>query len=310
MCSFPDPVASAAPRQARPPRRAPVAMVRYPSERVPIDYREPYAREKAVLLARINKERAAAGRAPVRYDLLAAKVGDDFCVDSAELRFTGHWDTLGRAPYLRWALAGGVDTHAENFASHSRYGAPHREPAESLLMEAHEGFMRERPPDDGHRRTVLDPSWTHVGIGIALIGGEFRMTEEYSRRLATWIEIPGAPVAAGSVARFSASFPRDVRVGLVEIAYEEPPRPITPREIFRRGSYAYPLAVHTLRPLLGPGMTWEGGDRGDFPVTGGRIDIHVPLDHGRGNYYVIAYVGTSETGKKLTPATAALIQGE
>ena len=29
-------------------------------------------------------------------------------------------------------------------------------------------MMAEKPPDDGHRRAILDPLWTHVGIGVAL----------------------------------------------------------------------------------------------------------------------------------------------
>ena len=44
-------------------------------------------------------------------------------------------------------------------------------------------MMAEKPPDDGHRQAILDPLWTHVGIGVALEGGEFRMTEEFTRHV-------------------------------------------------------------------------------------------------------------------------------
>jgi Uncharacterized protein with SCP/PR1 domains len=145
----------------------------------------------------INRERAEHGAPPLAYDLLGAKVGDEFCEVAARDRTTGHWDLAGRAPYLRWALAGGIDHHAQNFAAESRTGFEFTESPAELLLRMHAEFMAEKPPNDGHRRTVLDPIWTHVGIGFALVGGEMRMTEEYSRRVLEWAELPAGPVKAG-----------------------------------------------------------------------------------------------------------------
>ncbi|HKC24603.1 MAG TPA: CAP domain-containing protein, partial [Thermoanaerobaculia bacterium] len=287
------------------------ATVRRGADRDDVAYREPYAKEKARLLARINEERRQAGIGPVAYDLLAAKVGDEFCADQAATRATGHWDTAGRPPHLRWALAGGVDYEAENFASRSRYGYPLKEEIGALILGAHESFMNERPPANGHKETILDPLFTHVGIGAARIGGEFRMTEEFVRRVADWIELPAGPLPAGSRARVAMKLRAPFRAGVVEIAWEAPPRPMTRGEIARRASYSYPPATHTLRPLLGGGMTWEGGGRGDFATTpDGRIELSVPLDHGPGVYYVIAYVGQSVTQRRLSPATGVPVVAE
>ena len=80
----------------------------------------------------------------------------------------GHWDLSGRAPYDRYADAGGVDWSGENFSGTLRRGDPfHADELVGLLLEAHARMMAERPPADGHRRTVLDPDWTHVGFGAA-----------------------------------------------------------------------------------------------------------------------------------------------
>ena len=197
--------------------------------------REPAA--KAALLSRINAERRAAGVPPLKYDLFAARVGDAFCLDAAVTGVSGHWDLAGRAPYLRWALAGGVDYHAENACSYSRIGGGFREDeASSLLLQAHGRMMAERPPDDGHRQTVLDPLWTHVGIGFAAAGGEVRMTEEYSRRLAEWVEMPASPLPPGSVAPFAMRLPAGWNVGVIEVAFERFPKPLTAAETRRRGS--------------------------------------------------------------------------
>ena len=74
---------------------------------------------------------------------------------------------------------------AENSVSWRTTGALFQEPALELALEGEAAMMAEKPPDDGHRRTILDPGVTHVGVGWAQGGGEFRMAEEFmTRRLA------------------------------------------------------------------------------------------------------------------------------
>ena len=99
-----------------------------------------------------------------------------------------------------------MDYHAENFGSLTRTGA-NVEDAEvpAFLLDAHARMMAEVPPGDGHRRTVLDPEWTHVGIGAA--GGEFRMAEEFSRHVVEWVEVPAEPLPAGARAPFAVKLP-------------------------------------------------------------------------------------------------------
>ena len=66
---------------------------------------------------------------------------------SARTRSTGHWDTAGQPPYLRWGLAGAVDYHAENFGSFTRVGQNVEEgEVPALLLDAHARMMAERPP--------------------------------------------------------------------------------------------------------------------------------------------------------------------
>jgi len=191
----------------------------------------------------------------------------------------------------------------------SRTGAAIRpEELAACLMDAHARMMAERPPDDGHRQTVLNPIWTHVGIGVALVGGEFRMTEEYSRRIAQWVEIPSEPVPAGGSAAFAAQLASDWSVGAIEVAFEKAPEPLSAREIASRGGYQYPPLVSRLLPVPGGGLRYSDGSRGDFPVTGGRIDARIPLRAGPGNYYVLVYAGRGAiAGRRLSAVTGALI---
>lgn len=278
-------------------------------DRARIPYDEPHAGPKRRLLAVINAERAEAGASPLKYDLVGAKAGDAFCREEAAHGYTGHWDLSGRAPYVRYAEAGGVDYHAENSASRSRFGGELRESVEELLLEAHRRMMEEKPPNDPHRRTVLDPIFTHVGFGVALDGGEFRMTEEYSRKVAEWVEVPAEPLRAGSAAPFAVKLPPGWEVGAVDLAWERPPRAMSAREIGQRLSYSYPGSVHSFRPQLPRGQTWRDGTSGDFPLRNGRLALDLPLDHGAGNYVLLVFAGPAPiSGRSLEPITAAVVK--
>ena len=273
-------------------------------------YAERFPQEKARLFERLNRERRAAGVAPVTYDLLAASVGDAFCLDAAAARSSGHWDVAGRPPYLRWALAGGVDYHGENFGAVTRTGAAVDESEVlRLLLDAHERMMAERPPEDGHRRTVLDPDWTHVGIGAAVAGGEFRMVEEFSRRVALWVEVPGAPVPAGARAPFAVKLPPGWTLVSLEVGFEPAPRPMSREEIRRRGSYGYPAASQRLLARAPANTQYQDGSRGEIDQIGSVARARIPLLFGPGNYYVFVFAAPgSYEGRSLTPLVAALIQ--
>jgi uncharacterized protein YkwD len=303
-------IAAACAAAPRPRGETPAPTVRRGADRAAEPYAERHPKAKARLLARLNEERRAAGAPPVAYDLLAARVGDDFCLDTARTRSSGHWDTAGRPPYLRWGLAGGVDYHAENVGSVTRVGADVEE-AEmpALLLDAHARMMAERPPGDGHRRTVLDPSWTHVGIGAAAVGGEFRMAEEFTRHVVEWVEVPGEPLRAGARAPFAVKLPAGWVLASIEVAFEAPARPMSRGEIARRGSYAYPSASQSYLARAPSYARYPDGSRGQVDLVRGVARAEVPLLSGAGNYYVFVYGAPgSAAGRMLSPLTAALIQ--
>ena len=303
-------VAAACVSTSSSPFEGAVRIVRRGGDRGASTYAERFPEAKARLLARLNEERRAAGVPPVAYDPLAAAVGDAFCLDTARTRSSGHWDTAGQPPYLRWGLAGGVDYHAENFSSLTRTGARVDEAeVPALLLDAHARMMAEMPPDDGHRRTVLDRDLTHVGFGVAALGGEFRMSEEFSRRVAEWVEVPSAPLAEGARAPFAVKLPAGWELASIEVGFEAPPRPMSREEIARRGSYAYPGPSQTLLARAPANTQYPDGSRGEIALVRGVARADIPLLSGPGNYYVFVYAAPgSPLGRSLSPITAALIQ--
>jgi uncharacterized protein YkwD len=185
----------------------------------------------------VNQSRARARLAPVELDILASRVANGQCSEAAKLGFTGHWNTAGLKPYMRWAKAGGIDHVSENAAATWSSGSLNPDQAYEYMRRSHDRFMAETPPADGHRQNVLRPEHNFVGLGFAFEGGQFRYYEEYIDRYLASAEY-SREVAAGE--KFTLSF--RAAEGLwpyAVIAYYEPmPKPMTPAEISRKGAYA------------------------------------------------------------------------
>jgi uncharacterized protein YkwD len=88
----------------------------------------------------------------------------------AENKYLAHWNLKGEKPYHRYSNAGGMDHVCENVASRSGTGSVGRDSSADAVFAAmsglHAGFMAEVPPEDGHRKNVLNKWHTHVGIGF------------------------------------------------------------------------------------------------------------------------------------------------
>ena len=288
----------------------PYALTRLGPERTTIPYADANAEPKRIAFERINRDRALYGVRPVQYDTRAALVGDAFCLDQALGAATGHWDARGRAPYVRWGLAGGVDFHVQNAGALSNPEGRLDRPVAAMLLELHETMMNEKAPDDGHRRTILDPSLTHVGLGTARVGGEFRMSQEFTRVSFDWIEVPDRPLSAGSVASFAGRPRPGWVVGRIDIRFEPPLRPLALIDSRRARSYDYPPLIDTLRPHFPGRGTRAGEDDFDLLADGG-VRARFRLSGGAGYYFVVCQLGRRfERSDSLEAATAAMVTAQ
>jgi hypothetical protein len=225
-------------------------------------------------------------------------------------RSTGHWDPVGRAPYLRWGLAGGVDYHAQNAIALSRDDASDDTPLLERLLEANAVLMAAEPPHDRQRRLILDPTMTHVGIGAAAVRGQFRMSQEFTRVLLEWVEVPDRPLRAGSIAALAAQPLPGWRVAEVEVRWEPPLSDAGSPTVHRLGGYGYPEVVRRLRPELRGGPGAVPGAEPDFPVAAdGRFALRFELNQGPGFYFVVCLLRAwpSLDQSELLPASAVLV---
>ncbi len=217
----------------------------------PLEDRFPRAEAPAdpvssALLARINVERREHGLAPVLWDERAAAVARRTTRRQVEERTNGHFLLDGFPPYARLSAGGVFGMGAENAAAFMSDAGRLHDTAEGLALRAHSAMMRETPPDDSHRRAVLDPAATHVGIGWAMERGDFRLGVEFTSRAYERLRVRREPRGASIEVDGEALSGAPIRYATV--ARQPEPRPISRREANDRDSYSYPPAQLMILP--------------------------------------------------------------
>src|SRR5207244_8199729 len=155
--------------------------------------------------------------------------------------------------YARTAFSGVFGAQSENSVSWVTTASSFEESAEKLAILGHEGMMGEKPPADGHRRTILDPEATHIGVGYAIGRGRLQMAEEFLARSLERLTLSRYD-ASRLVVRFVGKPLPDWRLQFVTIAREPPPAPLTGAQASGRTSYSYPTPAVAYVPEGGPGV--------------------------------------------------------
>lgn len=133
----------------------------------------PQARE--YMLSLINRDRATQRLGPLQLEEIATRAAQFHADTMADENFNSHWHPDGRKPPQRYTECGGMDYVMENSHGCGVFDpwfvqVPKRQLFTKALIEREEkAYFEELPPNDGHRRNILDPAHTHVGIGLKLV---------------------------------------------------------------------------------------------------------------------------------------------
>ena len=247
----PGPPATARPR----PTPIPPTVTPLPPTPTPT-YIPPHLRHmeyKEYMLELINLERARAGVGPVTLGTnnavqLKAESAIENCAGS-------HWGLDGLKPYMRYSLAGGYQSNAENGSgSHYCYGDSDRvrkiEDIKNEVREAMRGWM----DSPGHRRNLLKATHRKVNIGLAW---DRYNTAAYQHFEGDYIEYSSVPslrdgrLALQGVLRNGATLIDDDDLG-IQVFYDPPPHALTRGQLARTYCYSNGLYVASLRQPLPP----------------------------------------------------------
>ena len=208
---------------------------------------------KAAVFEQINRDRAAQGLPPVAWDDGASQVADEFCAAQIAERTHGHYLRDGVPPYARTGLAGVFGYEAQNSSSWLTTAVSFSDTPMELALSAHRSMVEETPPDDGHRRTILDPEATHVGVGWSMSGGRFQIAQEFLTRELEHLTLTTQDRAPAPIVQMRGAPRNPLRIEFVTMAREPLPVPLTQEEANARTSYRYPRPSQSYVP---EGHTW------------------------------------------------------
>lgn len=264
--------------------RVPLGEVMPRTDSTPIVDR--YARARLILLDEINADRAEQGVAPVGLDSLATVVAQQHADAMAKEGYLSHYESDGSAPYERFGEAGGVAHVRENVFRWSRRPDDPRDRRwawpEFDIREAERWFMG----SPGHRATILDPSRTHVGIGVAedRERGAVFVVQEFIARHA-WIDAPQVAWSRAPTTIRGRMLGAGTRPLLLFVSREPDVDPWV-GDVPPRGSYLDGSHEGVLVPPWK--ITWNWSDR--------SFEVHLDPAAlgGPGRYYGIVYVAPEE----------------
>jgi len=284
----------------------------------PIDETRFTLREEFLRL--INRDRKQFGLQPVKLDPLASVVADAYCRDQIRNGTTGHYTTDGQAPYMRYSFAGGNDGVSENAAAWSaNYNFSDRALYE-MMRRSEDAMMREVAPHDGHRRTILDPFATHVGVGLAWEHGEFRLTQEFIRRYVDWVRPLPRTASAGDQILCSGRPAPGYAIEAITVHHEPFPQPIAPVTANAITTYSLPDARREYLPRLRNRVSmnsagsiqevrevYSDGRHGDFPVKDdGGFAFVIPFPDGPGIYTVVVWIKSQGARESIAASNVSL----
>jgi hypothetical protein len=253
------------------------------------------------MVALVNRDRATQGLAPVELDDGApSQAGQAHADDMAKLGYLGHWGSDGSVPEQRHTEAGGSDMVLENALCFTDEAKRTLDPKPLIdpeqIERAESLFFDEVPPNDGHRKNILKPGHTKVGIGVAQpvsTPTEIAVpcfTQEFTDGYGTYAPLPKR-AKVGTVIHVEGTIIAGARPTGVGVARVVRPAPIAAAELNKRRSYPVP------KPFQ---MYWGPGFVTPVPVKidGPKLAIDVPLsDHAQPGLYEIsvwAKLGKSE----------------
>lgn len=272
------------------------------------------------MLRLINKDRQHHGLRPVALDIEASILADNYCAQQIRNGTTGHFTTDGQTPYMRYSFAGGNDGVSENAAAWSANYTFSDRALYEMVRRSQDAMMGEVPPDDGHRRTILDPHATHVGIGLAWEKGEFRLAQEFIRRYIDWKRPLPRAASAGETVSGIGKAASGHRINAITVHHEPLPQTMPASVANAYSSYRLPEKRREYLPRLRSYTRQDGngtfqiireqysdGRRGDFRAgDDGSFSFEVPLSDGPGVYTVVVWVTRNGTNTPISASNVSI----
>lgn len=263
------------------------------------------------LLGLVNAERSQAGLTRLELDDLACKVASEHSRDLIRGRFLSHWGTDGRKPYHRYSFAGGIDAVQENVSAAEDIQSLAATNVAGDFFDMHRTMLNEVPPNDGHRRTILDPRHTHVGFGLGFQGRSLRLDELYLARYLHINPIPRRAKSRATIVLTGNLLNPGHFLHEVDVFYEPLPAPPDAGWFQTLRSVSLPDVYVPLRPKAPPGTTYADGTSGDYEWRrDGRFRVPAKLFKTEPGIYTVVFWIRTVPADKAFPGAEICIRSD
>ena len=293
---------------------------------------------RAVVFNQINQERKDAGLPPVGYDKIGELAASLHVLEQVQGKsWLSHFSLNGDLPYMRYSQADGYNANSENAAvwqgnmdtrtpgpldptpcnANNIFPVPaagNIENIGALVGSSLEcDMVNEKPPADGHRKTILDPHATSVGISLGVVVGNDQFTGKPGRRIIVFLveefqtqglaSVNPWPISVQSSQTKSINFSGSLVDGLSfdhALLFFEVPVPKTVQQAASLNHYSYPSKYKIMIQTPTPGFKTVFKDKDGNPiqvdfddhtiVQGKNFSIPISLDQGPGVYTVNVFV--------------------
>jgi Uncharacterized protein with SCP/PR1 domains len=191
----------------------------------------------------INQDRQKNGLSPVIWDETAANAARQHVQEEADNGYISHWGMDGSKPQLRYTRGGGLDVVNENLSVSlwlkGGFEGVSESELQKIVSEHETAMVNEEPPNDGHRKNILDVNHTGVGVAIAIGKYGIAMAQEFTNHYAV-LEPVSLTALPGSKIRLSGRILPGYKLTGIYAVWEKTPNPMTIEELMETESYSDP----------------------------------------------------------------------
>lgn len=191
----------------------------------------------------INEDRRKAGLSPVTWDETAANAARKHVEEEANTGYISHWGIDGEKPQRRYTLVGGLNAVDENESVtlwlQGGFRGVSKDQLTSIVTEHQTAMVSEQPPNDGHRKNILDPH--HTGVGIAIAVGKFgvAMAQEFTNHYAVMTP-PPLNSTPGATITLTGRILQGYQITGIYAVWEQLPQPMNRDQLMQTHTYSDP----------------------------------------------------------------------
>jgi uncharacterized protein YkwD len=271
-----------------------------------------------VVVDLINEDRRKAGLTQVTWDETAAKAARQHVSDEANIGFISHWGLDGVKPQRRYTLAGGLDVVDENESvtlwPEGGFQGVSKEQLQTIVSEHQSAMVNELPPDDGHKKNILDPH--HTGVGVAIVVGKYgvAMAQEFTNHYSNMTPLPST-ATPGSTVTLKGRIDKEYQITGIYGVMEPLPVPMTKEQLMQTHSYSDPSwdTLHFFAKPQSKGyyISTPSGKVSAQPIVvdkQGNFSISIPLVKSQALDYITVEIAPNANPKDTFYATQFVIK--